>query len=203
MRKQLTKVDRAQLKLQQLRVAAAAVREYADGADSALQLAQDRKFGRRLFSGIEHGAEAWRQARRGSGLAAAARRIVSDQAVHAELRKSRKDLEQAYARVDAKRRGHSAITSFAKLASVAGLAWLAATPQVRERVSALIATASKHGEHLKDVASANIPGGNGTRPRSLEDMTKEKLYERAQEAEIPGRSEMSKEELIDALRLKG
>jgi hypothetical protein len=48
-----------------------------------------------------------------------------------------------------------------------------------------------------------MPAGNGTRPRSLEDLTKEQLYARAQEAEIPGRSEMSKEELIDALRVKG
>ena len=33
----------------------------------------------------------------------------------------------------------------------------------------------------------------------LEEMTKEELYERARQAEIPGRSEMSKEELIAAL----
>jgi hypothetical protein len=31
-------------------------------------------------------------------------------------------------------------------------------------------------------------------------MTKEQLYERAQAADIPGRSEMSKEQLVDALR---
>ena len=203
MRKQRANVDKTQLKLQKLRVAAAAVKKYADGADSALQVAQDRKVGKRLSSGVEHGTEAWRRARRGSGLAAAARRLVADQAVHAELRSSRKDLRQAYARVDAKRRGHPAIRSLAKLTSVAGLAALAAVPQVRERVSALIATVSKNGRHLKDQAAANMPGTNGTPPRSLEDLTKEKLYARAQEAGIPGRSEMSKEELIDALRVKG
>ena len=37
-------------------------------------------------------------------------------------------------------------------------------------------------------------------PSSLEDLTKEELYQRAQEADIPGRSEMSKDELIAALR---
>jgi hypothetical protein len=68
---------------------------------------------------------------------------------------------------------------------------------------ALVATASKNVRHLTDQATANIPTGNGTPPRSLEDLTKEQLYARAQEAEIPGRSEMSKEELIDALRVKG
>lgn len=203
MGKQRTSVDRMQQKLQKLRVAAEAVKNYAEGVDSALAIAQDRKFGKRLFSGLDHGTEAWRRARRGSGLAAAARRLVSDRAVHAELRHSRKDLQQAYARFDAKRRGHPALSSLAKLTSVVGVASLAAVPHVRERVSALVATASKNVRHLTDQATANMPAGNGTRPRSLEDLTKEQLYARAQEAEIPGRSEMSKEELIDALRVKG
>jgi Rho termination factor-like protein len=35
---------------------------------------------------------------------------------------------------------------------------------------------------------------------NLEDMTKDELYERAQKADIPGRSEMTKGELIKALR---
>ena len=33
----------------------------------------------------------------------------------------------------------------------------------------------------------------------LEDMSKEELYRRAQEAEIPGRSSMTKDELLEAL----
>jgi hypothetical protein len=33
-------------------------------------------------------------------------------------------------------------------------------------------------------------------------MTKEQLYERAQEADIPGRSEMSKVQLVEALRAR-
>jgi hypothetical protein len=202
MKRQRAKVEQAQRNLQYLRVGAAALRKYAERADAALQLAQDRKFGKRLSSGVEHGTEALRRARRGEGLRGVAWRLVADQAVHDELRNSRKDLRQAYARIDAKRRGRPAIRSLVKLASVTGLASLAAVPQVRERVSALIATASKSGEQLKDLAAANIPGGNGTRPGSLEDLTKGQLYARAQEAEIPGRSEMSKEELIDALRVK-
>ena len=36
--------------------------------------------------------------------------------------------------------------------------------------------------------------------RPLEELTKEELYERARVAEIPGRSDMSKEQLIAALR---
>jgi Rho termination factor-like protein len=38
------------------------------------------------------------------------------------------------------------------------------------------------------------------RTSALEDLTKDELYERAREADIEGRSEMTKEELIDALR---
>ena len=45
-------------------------------------------------------------------------------------------------------------------------------------------------------------GGSRTRPRGLEDLTKEELYVRAQEADIPGRSEMSKEQLVAALRAR-
>ena len=41
---------------------------------------------------------------------------------------------------------------------------------------------------------------NRGRASNLEDMTKDQLYERAQEADIPGRSEMTKGELIEALR---
>ena len=41
---------------------------------------------------------------------------------------------------------------------------------------------------------------NRVRASNLEDMTKDELYERAQKADIPGRSEMTKAELIKALR---
>ena len=37
-------------------------------------------------------------------------------------------------------------------------------------------------------------------PNALDKLSKAELYERAQEADLPGRSEMSKEELIEALR---
>ncbi len=40
----------------------------------------------------------------------------------------------------------------------------------------------------------------GIRAPRLEDLTKDELYERAQKADIAGRSDMTKEELIKALR---
>ena len=158
------------------------VKNALGASEFALHLAQDKKFRKRLLSAVEHSTEAWRRARHGSGFAGAARRLAADQTLKAELRDARRDLQQAYARLNAKRRGHRL-----RRISLAGLASLAAVPQVRERVSALIATALGRAE---------------ARPRTLEDLTKEALYARAQEADIPGRSEMSKEELVAALRAK-
>lgn len=170
-------------------------------SELALQLAQDKKFRRRLLSAVEHGTKARRRARPGRGLTDVARRIAADQAIQAELRNARADLQEAYARLNAKKRGHRVrrVTLFA------GLASLAAVPQVRERVSALISTASSNRESLRGLATrarAKVPVGDQARPHTLDDLTKEDLYARAQEANIPGRSEMSKEELIAALRGK-
>jgi hypothetical protein len=196
------KADRAKRGPEQLAVAAATVKKYVEGAEFALHLAQDKKFGKRLFSGVGHVAEAWRHAQHGTGLAGTARRLAVDRAVHEELRDARRDLRQAYARVEANKRGHGLVASLTRLTSIAGLISLATSPQVRERVAALIATASRNGQLLQRRATKDQPGRNGTRPRKLEDLTKEQLYARAQEAEIPGRSEMSKEELVDALRAR-
>ena len=201
-KERLTKIQRRQQKPKKLAVAAAAVNDYVDQLELALQVAQDKKFGKRLFSGLEHGTQAWRRARRGGGLAGAAKRLAVDRAVHSELRNAQGDLHEAYARVDAKKRGHRLIRATAGLTTVAGLAALAAAPKVRERVSALLASASRNSRQLQDLVSANGLVRHEARPRTLDDLTKEKLYARAQEAEIPGRSEMSKEELIDALRAK-
>lgn len=43
-------------------------------------------------------------------------------------------------------------------------------------------------------------GGGSSPPQNLEDLTKDELYQRAQDKDIPGRSEMSKDELVEALR---
>lgn len=201
-KKPLAKVERAQKNPRKLAVAAAAIEKYVRVAELGLQIAQDKRFGRRLFSGIDHSREAWHRARQTGGFAGPARQLAADQALHAELRNARRDLAKAYARVEAKRGSRRVITSLAGLTSLAGVASLAAVPQVRDRVSALIAGASRGGRQLHDLAISNGFVQSEPRPNTLEDLTKEKLYARAQEAGIPGRSEMSKEELIEALRAK-
>jgi hypothetical protein len=117
--------------------------------------------------------------------------------LQAELHEARKDLGQAYA-LGTKRRGHR----LRRVIPLAALASLAAVPQIRERVSALIETVSRNREHLRDLARASVPGRADGHPNTLDELTKEELYARAQEAQIPGRSEMSKEELVAALRAK-
>lgn len=49
---------------------------------------------------------------------------------------------------------------------------------------------------------ANSPGAGrrGGRSKKYEDRTKQELYEKAKQVGIPGRSKMSKQELIYALR---
>jgi hypothetical protein len=160
-----------------------------DASELALQLAQDRRFRKRLLSAIRHGSEAGRRRRTEPGLTAALTRFVGDRAVQSELRSARKDLQRAYARLDKKRRSHR----LRNVALGAGLASMV-VPQVRSRVAALASAATNH----RDLSNL----GRAERTHSLEDLTKEQLYARAQDADIPGRSDMSKDELIAALRAK-
>ena len=53
-----------------------------------------------------------------------------------------------------------------------------------------------------DAARGRAPASKRDRDRDsgLEDLTRDELYERAQKEDVPGRSSMSKDELIDALR---
>jgi hypothetical protein len=169
----------------------------------ALQLAQDRKFRRRLLSAIEHSAEAGRRTRRGLGLSGAVARLATDQTLLRELRSARDDLQQAYGRLEAKRRSHKLrnVVVLAALASVAGV------PQLRERAATAVKRARQRlprpGEPASNAGHSKRSDESPSRPRRLEDLSKEELYARAQELDIPGRSEMSKEQLVEALRGKG
>jgi hypothetical protein len=126
--------------------------------------------------------------------------LATDETLLRELRSARSDLQQAYGRLEAKRRTHKLrnVLMLAALASVVGV------PQLRARLSAVLDKASKARHRLPGVGdpATRSSSDDSTRPRRLEDLTKEELYERAQEADIPGRSEMSKEKLIEALRAR-
>jgi hypothetical protein len=162
----------------------------------ALQLGQDQEFRKRLTSALEHSRETWRRAR-GRGLVGAARRVATDQSLQKELQHVQRDLQEAYDLLKAKRAGDHHLR---RITPLAGLASLAAVPQVRERLSELIAAAARNRQQLQDLAAA-FASSNGS-PSTLDALTKEELYARAQEADIPGRSEMSKDELVAALRAK-
>jgi hypothetical protein len=173
----------------------------ASASKLALRLAQDPKFRKSLLSAMEHTSKAGRRTRRGLGARGAVERLATDQTLLRELSGARRDLEQAYGRLEAKRRSHK----LRNVMLLGALASLAGRPQLRKRVAAAIATASKRGERLAKgnrAARSASSDDSPTRPRRLEDLTKEELYARAQEADIPGRSEMSKEQLVEALRAR-
>ena len=55
-------------------------------------------------------------------------------------------------------------------------------------------------EKAARIANSEGAGRRGGESPPYEDWTKDELYERAQELDIDGRSDMTKDELIDALR---
>ncbi len=171
------------------RTRAEKIKEGAVGASElALQLAQDKRFRKQLASALEHSARGAVQARQKVGLAQALARVASDRTLLRELTSARRDLERAHARLERKRRSHRLrnVLLVASLGSVLGV------PRVRAQLAAAVARATGR-------ARAGSDRGRPEQP-DLEDLTKEELYARAQEAGIPGRSEMSKEQLVAALR---
>jgi hypothetical protein len=168
-----------------------------DASELARQLAQDPKFRKRLASAIGHGVIARRRARKQLGLGGTVRRLASDERLLRELRSARDDLQRASRRIQ-RRRSHK----LRNAALVGSLAGLAAVPQVRQRITAVASDEKVRRDavdRVKNVVGGYTPNRVG-RPASLEDLTRDELYARAQEADIPGRSEMSKDELVKALR---
>lgn len=168
----------------------------ASASALALELVQDKEFRKRLLSAIEHGSEAGRRTRRGLGLRGTVAGLATDDTLLRELRSARSDLKQAYEQLEARRRTHKLrnLLLLGALASVAGL------PQLRARLAAAF---EKHGQRLPGLGNPDTrPPSDDSRasPPRLVDLTKEELYARAQDADIPGRSEMSKEQLVEALR---
>ena len=164
----------------------------ANIAELALQLGQDKKFRQRLVSAIEHGTKAGLRTKQSLGVLGALTRLASDQALLKELQSARRDLEEARGRLEKKRRSHKA----RNLIVLASLASLAAIPQLRSRLITAIRSALRRLQ----LPSPRIGHDDSTGNSQLDDMTRDELYSRAQDAEVPGRSEMSKDQLVEALR---
>lgn len=173
------------------------IKEKAASASAlALVLAKDKRFRKRLRSAIEHGAKAGRRTRQGFGLSGAVGRLASDQTLLDELSSARKDLQSAYGRMEAKRRGSRRRKVFVFLGLVG-----VAMPAVRARLRPALSSAWRSVSR-RAASPSTGSAGNSARPKSLEALTKEELYARAEEAKITGRSKMTKEELIEALRTR-
>jgi uncharacterized membrane protein len=74
----------------------------ATSKDFALALARDQKFRKQLLSALGHGAKAKRRAAKRVGFLAAATRLANDKQLRRELETMRKNLEQAWSRVERK-----------------------------------------------------------------------------------------------------
>jgi hypothetical protein len=79
---------------------------------------------------------------------------------------------------------------------VAGFFASRAAPWVANRVKPLVGAGRSRAQRV----ASRRPG---RQERSLEELTKDELYERAQAADIEGRSTMSKDELVRALKGRG
>jgi DNA-binding transcriptional MocR family regulator len=159
----------------------------ASTAALAIELAQDKKFRKRLISGLEHTSNAARRTRRVLGVTGALMRLAHDEQLAQELKSARDDLRRAYQRIERRSRRRRKLL---KLLAFAALAASFRSGASRHKISTLVR------ERSSDPPSAPAAAW----PSSLDDLTKEELYERAQQADIPGRSTMSKDELITALR---
>jgi hypothetical protein len=158
----------------------------ASTAALAIELAKDKKFRKRLLSGLEHSSNAARRTRRALGITGALIGLAHDEQLARELKSAREDLRRAYQRIERRSRRRKLL----KLLAFAALAASFRSTASRQKISTLVT----------DRSNPPTSAPSGTPPSSLEDLTKEELYERAQQADIPGRSTMSKDQLITALR---
>jgi hypothetical protein len=78
----------------------------------------------------------------------------------------------------------------------------AASPTRPKKGKSSESGAGKAARATSAPAASSTDGESVSMPHRLEDRTKEQLYTRAQELEIEGRSGMTKEELIEAIRSK-
>jgi hypothetical protein len=173
----------------------------ATASDVALQLAQDKRFRKQLLSAAAHSSAAARRTRGGFGLLSALTRLATDEKLANELKSARADLQNAYDRLETKKQGHK-LRNAVLLVTAASAA---AVPKIRATLISTFTKGATHRDRLMNAVGHNSAAstGAGTRPHSLDDLTKEELYQRAQEADIAGRSEMTKDQLVAALRGQG
>jgi hypothetical protein len=168
----------------------------ATASEVAVQLAQDKKFRKQLLSAASHGSAAAQRTRRSFGLLSAITRLATDEKLANELQRARADLQHAYGRLETKKQTHKFRNSLLLVAAAA----VAGIPKLRGAARSLLSQTAAQRERLINTDDHETAASAGTRPHSLDDLTKDELYQRAQEADIPGRSEMSKDELVAALR---
>ncbi|MGB0113031.1 MAG: Rho termination factor N-terminal domain-containing protein [Ilumatobacteraceae bacterium] len=102
--------------------------------------------------------------------------------------------------------GDAVSTTVGQTKSAAGRSAASVKSNTKEAVGQARAQATKSADAVDDAAGALLDDATRavkpqpSRPSSLEKLTKQELYDRAQELDIDGRSAMNKSQLISAIR---
>jgi hypothetical protein len=163
----------------------------------------DKSSRRGLLSAAGLSSQAARRTRRRAGLVSVATRLASDRGLRAELAQTVADLNQAWVRLEPANKSHRRRNTFVL---AAGTAAVAAVAKLRKRAN-LSPTGHRRqndrfAPHVGSTGAADRGPQRDQDPDGLAELTRQELYARAQQSQIAGRSKMSKEDLIAALRAK-
>src|SRR5437016_12695 len=131
----------------------------ASASQLALQLAQDKRFRKRLLSAVAHSSKARRRTRRDVALTRGVTGLATDNVLLSELRSARDDLLHAYRRLETKRRTHR----LRKLTFVAALATLVAVPDLRQRLVTALGSVARQRRDLTGFAKQAVDGRSRSR----------------------------------------
>jgi hypothetical protein len=166
-----------------------------NAARLALRLASNRRFRDSVVAAIRHSGETRPREQRWLATIRSLAVLAADHALQRQLRAGRVEIGRADLLARARKRRRL----LRKFAILAALGSILAMPTLGKRLSRL---ASKKTADPHPRASLEDDTPRASRVQSLEELTRDELYARAQAAEIPGRSEMTKAELVAALRAR-
>jgi uncharacterized membrane protein len=127
----------------------------ASATELAAALAKDKKFRKQVLSAASHGVIARRRAARQIGFIAAARRLSADDRLRGELQRMRKNLEQAWIRVEKKRSNKLRNTLI--VVGAGGVVIAVALPPSRRRLARLVSGGGAKPRTIDEAIEVGVP----------------------------------------------